>query len=63
MEQTFKHTVSSRRTDRYSDVKRNLWLNSNCLHSIAGVFSENANDSTSILGNKKVHRLENDVLN
>lgn len=63
MESLIKHIVSSRRTDKYSDVKQNLWLNSNCLCSVSGVFSETTRDTNSFLGNKKAHRQQDNALN
>lgn len=40
MEQVIKHTVSSRRTDKYDNVKQNLISCSNAIYFIASPFNQ-----------------------
>lgn len=52
MEQIFKLLMGSRRTDKYSDVKQNLFSYSNAIYFAASPFNRLSTSTKSFLGLK-----------
>ncbi|WP_285006567.1 hypothetical protein [Lactobacillus crispatus] len=52
MEQVFKHSVESKRTDRYEEVKSNLWGGSNAITSFDDVVKDGSTFFSRFLNKK-----------